>query len=211
LRDHPQAHGRATACAAVGEVEFIGHGAHIDRPEAPRLPAYPRPRGSSRAVKVVMSWLVRFQGRVFIRVVRLSRLIGTAKNTRRNTIAARSRTAAAMIGCTPSNGGGDCARWFCGASRGAGCAGLRGGSRRPRRSTTSSRCRRKGRTSWTTCSRFARAATARRRRGIPDGLGGEMPPGGRGGEILPGVALRGAPAAALAPARNSLTFHKPMS
>src|SRR5690606_18047097 len=29
--------------------EFIGHGAHIDRPEAPRLPAYPRPRGSSRA------------------------------------------------------------------------------------------------------------------------------------------------------------------
>ena len=37
-----------------------------------------------------------------------------------------------------------------------------------------------GRTAWTTCSRFARAATAGRRHGIPDGLGGEMPPGGRG-------------------------------
>jgi len=29
--------------------KYIGHGAHLDRPEAPRLPAYPRPRGSSRA------------------------------------------------------------------------------------------------------------------------------------------------------------------
>lgn len=34
-----------------------------------------------------------------------------------------------------------------------------------------------------------------------------MPPGGKGGEILPGVALRGALAAALAPARNSPSFH----
>ena len=34
-----------------------------------------------------------------------------------------------------------------------------------------------------------------------------MPPGGRGGEILPGVALRGAPAAALALPRNSPSFH----
>ena len=45
-----------------------------------------------------------------------------------------------------------------------------------------------GRTAWTTCSRFARAAIAGKRHGKPDGLGGEMPPGGRGGEILPGVA-----------------------
>jgi len=64
-----------------------------------------------------------------------------------------------------------------------------------------------GRTAWTTCSRFARAATVGRRHGKPDGLGGEMPPGGRGVEILPGVALRGVPAAALAPARNSPIFH----
>ena len=127
-----------------------------------------------------MSWLVRFQGRVFIRAVRLSRLISTAKNTRRNAIAARSRTAAVMITCTPSNGGGACARWSCDGNRGAGCAGLRGGSRKPRRLTTSSRCRREGRTSWTTCSRFARAAIAGKRHGIPDGLGGAMPPGGRG-------------------------------
>src|SRR5690606_34603824 len=34
---------------ALGEVEFIGHGAHIDRPEAPRSPPPPPPRGSSRA------------------------------------------------------------------------------------------------------------------------------------------------------------------
>jgi hypothetical protein len=127
-----------------------------------------------------MSWLVRFQGRVFIRAVRLSRLISTAKNTRRNAIAARSRTAAVMIACTPSNGGGACARWSCDGNRGAGCAGLRGGSRKPRRLTTSSRCRREGRTSWTTCSRFARAAIAGKRHGIPDGLGGAMPPGGGG-------------------------------
>jgi len=45
-----------------------------------------------------------------------------------------------------------------------------------------------GRTAWTTCSRFARAAIAGRRHGKPDGLGGEMSPGGRGVEILPGVA-----------------------
>jgi len=54
-----------------------------------------------------------------------------------------------------------------------------------------------GRTAWTTCSRFARAAIAGKRHGKPDGLGGAMSPGGRGGEILPGVALRGVPAATL--------------
>ena len=61
-----------------------------------------------------------------------------------------------------------------------------------------------GRTAWTTCSRFARAAIAGRRYGKPDGLGGEMPPGGRGGEILPGVAPRSASAAALSRTRNSM-------
>ena len=61
-----------------------------------------------------------------------------------------------------------------------------------------------GRTAWTTCSRFARVAIAGRRHGKPDGLGGEMSPGGRGVEILPGAALRGAPAAALSRTRNSM-------
>ena len=61
-----------------------------------------------------------------------------------------------------------------------------------------------GRTAWTTCSRFARAAIAGKRHGKPDGLGGEMSPGGRGVEILPGVAPRSAPAATLSRTRNSM-------
>src|SRR5690606_14763930 len=52
---------------------FIGHGAHIDRPEAPRLPAYPRPRGLWRArtksgakaclVRLATCWTVSLGGR----------------------------------------------------------------------------------------------------------------------------------------------------